>query len=369
MTNYPARSLLLRQTLAERILVLDGAMGTALQSRNLTAADFGGAEMEGCNEVLVITRPEVVREIHEAYLEAGADIVETNTFGGTPLVLDEFGLGARTQELNVAAARLARQACDKFTTADRPRFVAGSVGPTTKAISVTGGITFEQLIYHFHAQARGLVEGGADYLLLETCQDTRNVKAGVLAFEKLFAELGFRLPVAISGTIEPMGTMLGGQSVESLLTSVGHLDLLYIGLNCATGPEFMTDHIRSLAKLSPFRIACVPNAGLPDENGCYLETPAMVSKVLSRFVESGWINLLGGCCGTHAGHIQALTALARSGRPRVADRSAARIQKKTFSARSGTRPPPPPDRRSPDESDGSDSPLPAPSRARRPKPS
>jgi 5-methyltetrahydrofolate--homocysteine methyltransferase len=309
----------IERALNERILVLDGAMGTAIQDKNLTAEDFGGADLEGCNEYLVITRPDVIRSIHEAYLEAGCDIVETNTFGGTPLVLDEYGLGSRAHEINLAAARLARQAADKFTakTPGQPRFVAGSIGPTTKAISVTGGVTFESLIENFHSQARSLLEGGVDYFLLETCQDTRNIKAGLLAIEKLFEETGKRIPVAVSGTIEPMGTMLAGQSVESLLTSLSHLDLLYIGLNCATGPEFMTDHIRSLAKLSKFRVACVPNAGLPDENGCYLETPEMVSKVLARFTQNGWINLLGGCCGTHHGHIHSLAELARSSKPRV----------------------------------------------------
>jgi 5-methyltetrahydrofolate--homocysteine methyltransferase len=217
----------------------------------------------------------------------------------------------------LAAARVARQAADRLSTPGKPRFVAGSIGPTTKAISVTGGVTFESLIQNFYAQAAALLEGGVDYFLLETCQDTRNIKAGLLALEKLFEEKGFKIPVAVSGTIEPMGTMLAGQSVEALLTSLSHLDLLYIGLNCATGPEFMTDHIRSLARLSKFRVACVPNAGLPDENGCYLENPEMVAKVLSRFVENGWINVVGGCCGTHSGHIHALSDLVKNAKPRV----------------------------------------------------
>jgi 5-methyltetrahydrofolate--homocysteine methyltransferase len=311
------RTGLLTRSLDERILVLDGAMGTAIQDRNLTVDDFGGAEFEGCNEYLVITRPHVVREIHESYLKSGCDIVETNTFGGTPVVLDEYGLGARAHEINLAAARIAREAADKHSTPARPRFVAGSVGPTTKAISVTGGITFGGLIENFYVQCKALLEGGVDYFLLETAQDTRNVKAGLLALDKLFDEVGYRIPIAVSGTIEPMGTMLAGQSVEALLASLSHLDLLYIGLNCATGPEFMTDHIRSLAKLSKFRVACVPNAGLPDENGCYLETPEMVSKVLSRFIQNGWINLIGGCCGTHHGHIHSMDELARSAKPRV----------------------------------------------------
>jgi 5-methyltetrahydrofolate--homocysteine methyltransferase len=304
--------------LASRILVLDGAMGTALQSRNLSALDFGGEALEGCNEFLVHTRPEIIRAIHEEYLEAGCDIIETNTFGGTPLVLGEYDLSSRARELNLKAARLAREAADRFSSPTQPRFVAGSLGPTTKAISVTGGITFDELIDNFEQQAAALIEGHVDYLLLETCQDTRNIKAGVLGIERAFQGLGKRLPIAVSGTIEATGTMLGGQTVEALVTSLSHLNLLYLGLNCATGPEFMTDPIRSLHQLSPFPVACVPNAGLPDENGHYLETPGMVARILARFIESGWINLVGGCCGTHAGHIRALAELCKTAKPRQA---------------------------------------------------
>lgn len=312
----------LLHALDHRILVLDGAMGTAIQQRNLTAQDFGGPNLEGCNEHLVITLPDVISSIHEEYLKAGCDIIETNTFGATPLVLNEYEdhqgpLGIRAYEINRVAAQLARQCADQYSTSEKPRFVAGSIGPTTKAISVTGGVTFETLEENFYLQAKALWEGGVDYFLLETCQDTRNIKAATQGIERLFVEISKKIPIAISGTIEPMGTMLAGQSIEALLASVAHLDLLYIGLNCATGPEFMTDPIRSLAKLSPFRVACVPNAGLPDENGCYLESPEMVSRVLSRFVENEWINLIGGCCGTHAGHIHSLSKLATRGKPRV----------------------------------------------------
>jgi len=322
--TYNQRAQQLIQALNQRILVIDGAMGTAIQGKELTADDFGGPDLEGCNEYLVCTRPELIQEIHEDYLKAGCDIVETNTFGGTPLVLDEYGLGSRALEINRIAAQLARNAAAKYSTPDKPRFVAGSIGPTTKAISVTGGVTFSELQEHFYIQAKGLYEGGVDYFLLETCQDTRNIKAGILGLQRLFSELGESLPIAVSGTIEAMGTMLAGQSVEALLASLSHLDLLYLGLNCATGPEFMTDPIRSLARLSKFRVACVPNAGLPDENGCYLETPEMLSNVLSRFVSNGWINVLGGCCGTHSGHIHSLSQLAAQGKPRepqIASRS------------------------------------------------
>ena len=218
---------ILKELLATRILTLDGAMGTAIQARNLSAKDFGGEELEGCNENLVLTRPDVIREIHEAYLKAGCDIVETNTFGATPLVLDEYGLGKQAYEINLRSAQLAREACAKFSSPDKPRFVAGSIGPTTKAISVTGGITFEELEKNFYEQARGLWDGGVDYFLIETCQDTRNIKACVCALQKLFGELGEEKPIAVSGTIEAMGTMLAGQSVEAFLASLSHLDLLY----------------------------------------------------------------------------------------------------------------------------------------------
>lgn len=299
--------------------MLDGATGTAIQERDLSADDFGGLHLEGCNENLVLTRPDVVLDIHRGYLEAGADIIETNTFGGTSIVLAEYGLGESVHVINETAARLARQAAREFSS-NRPRFVAGSMGPTTKAISVTGGVTFAELIETFHDQAAGLVAGGADILILETAQDTRNVKAGLIGIWRLFDEIGYRVPVMVSGTIEATGTMLGGQSVEAFSTSLMHADLLSIGLNCATGPEFMTDHIRSLAELAETRISCVPNAGLPNEEGCYLETPESLASTLDRFVEHGWLNLVGGCCGTTPRHIRALAEMVEGRRPRIPPR-------------------------------------------------
>ncbi len=305
----------LKQALDSRVLVLDGAMGTALQDMKLEAADFGGPELEGCNENLQLSRPEVVVRVHEDYLKAGADIIETNTFGGTPLVLAEYGLQDKADEINRVGARLARELCDRYSTPEKPRWVAGAMGPTTKAISVTGGVTFDELVEHYSVQAKALYEGGSDFLLLETSQDARNVKAGLIAIQKLF-ETVEPIPVAVSGTIEAMGTTLGGQSVEAFCAAMEHVDLLYIGLNCATGPEFMTDHIRSLAALARTRVACVPNAGLPDENGRYRETPEMLARALKRFGDAGWLNLIGGCCGTRADHIAALSALAPAITPR-----------------------------------------------------
>ncbi|NQW23842.1 MAG: methionine synthase [SAR202 cluster bacterium] len=300
----------LKSALGQRILVMDGAMGTAIQDRNLGPDDFGGAEYEGCNEYLIITRPDVIEEIHRGYLEAGADIIETNTFGATPVVLAEYNLAHEARRINREAAIVARRAAEAMSTPEKPRFVAGSMGPTTKTISVTGGITFEELANDYHVQAAGLIEGGIDVLLLETSQDTLNVKAGLEGIDRAMAETGQVVPVAVQGTIEPMGTLLAGQDVEAFYTSLAHRDLLWIGLNCATGPNFMTDHIRTLASLSKFPVACLPNAGMPDEDGNYNETPEMMQETVGRFAASGWVNLVGGCCGTGTGHINLLAEMA-----------------------------------------------------------
>jgi 5-methyltetrahydrofolate--homocysteine methyltransferase len=304
------------EILEQRVLVLDGAMGTMLQERALSPADFGGPGLDGCNENLVRTRPDVVLDIHRAYFAAGADIGTTNSFGGARLVLAEYGLQDDAFALNVAAAQLARRAADEFSTTQKPRFVAGAMGPTTKAITVTGGVTFQQLVENFYDQARALVEGGVDLLLLETCQDTRNVKAGLLAVERLGRELGRRIPTMVSGTIEAMGTMLAGQTAEAFCVSIEHADLMSIGLNCATGPEFMTDHIRTISRMSPFPVSCYPNAGLPNEEGQYLETPESLASQLERFLDNGWLNMVGGCCGTTAAHIEAIARMAEHKRPR-----------------------------------------------------
>jgi 5-methyltetrahydrofolate--homocysteine methyltransferase len=313
--DLAARTAALTAALDARILVLDGATGTALQGFTLSAADFGGPELEGCNENLCATRPDVVDAVHESYLGAGCDVVETNSFGGTPLVLAEYGLADHAYELNAAAARIARAACARHDRANgRLHFVCGSMGPTTKAISVTGGITFAELQEHFRVQALGLMAGGADYLLLETAQDTRNIKAGLIGIERGFTQAGWRLPVAVSATIEPTGTMLGGQDAEALAVALLHAELLYLGLNCATGPELMADHVRTLSELARTRVAVVPNAGLPNEDGCYGETPEDFVRVIGRFLDAGWLNLVGGCCGTTAGHVAALAGAA-AGRP------------------------------------------------------
>jgi 5-methyltetrahydrofolate--homocysteine methyltransferase len=299
----------LRHALSERIMVLDGAAGTSIQDMHLNAADFGGPQLEGCNENLVRTRPDKIGELHRSFLAAGADIIETNTFGATSIVLAEYGLERDARELNRIAAELARTEADRFSSA-RQRFVAGSMGPTTKSISVTGGVTFVQLSAAYQEQAEGLLEGGADILLLETVQDTLNCKAGLNGIARALASTGAVAGVAVSGTVETMGTLLGGQDVEAFYTSIEHQPLLWIGLNCATGPDFMTDHLRTLSSLARFPVACVPNAGLPDEEGHYNETPEMLARKIGRFVEAGWVNLIGGCCGTTPEHVRMLIQLA-----------------------------------------------------------
>ena len=320
MTNDQNRAARVNRLLADadnRILVLDGATGTALQGFNLTAKDFGGEKLEGCNENLVLTSPETVERVHHLYLKAGCDIVETNTFGATPLVLNEYDIGDKAYEINKRAAEIARKACAEYDTPEKLHYVAGSVGPTTKALSLTGGITFEELQENYYEQMRGLYDGGADYILIETCNDGRNIKAALLSLDRLFSEVKVKLPIAISATIESSGTMLAGQSAEALVASLLNRDLFYLGLNCATGPDFMTDHIRSIAQLSPARVACVPNAGLPDEDGNYLETPQMIAKTLEHFIRQGWINFVGGCCGTTPAHIEALVQIAKTATPRA----------------------------------------------------
>jgi 5-methyltetrahydrofolate--homocysteine methyltransferase len=318
MSNLIQQGVALRELLRERILIMDGAMGTMLQQANLTAEDFGGPDLEGCNENLVLSRPDVVLEIHRKYLHAGSDIIETNSFGSTPVVLAEYGLGEEARRISRVAAELARKAADGFSKAGKPRFVAGSMGPTTRAISVTGGITFEQLRNNYFEQASGLIEGGADILLLETCQDTRNIKAGLLAIQELARGLGQPIPLMISVTIEAMGTMLAGQGIEALWASLDHVDVISLGLNCATGPEFMTDHVRTLQALTNRAVSCYPNAGLPNEEGLYQETPTSLADQLERFIGRGWLNIVGGCCGTTEKHIRAIAQMVEGKKPRRA---------------------------------------------------
>jgi 5-methyltetrahydrofolate--homocysteine methyltransferase len=315
MASIEERRQALTDILEQRVLVLDGAMGTMLQRLNPTAADFGGPALENCNENLLRTRPEWVLDIHRAYLAAGSDVIETNSFNADRISLADFGLETQVYDLNVLAAKLARQAADEHSTPQRPRFVAGSMGPTTKSISVVGGVTFPELIEVYYERARGLLDGGVDILLVETCNDTRTVKAALLAIGRLRQERGACIPVMVSGTIETIGTMLAGQTADAFCASLPHAGLLSIGLNCGTGPEFMTDHLRTISEMAPIRVSCYPNAGLP-EDGRYLETPESVASQLERFVDNGWVNIIGGCCGTTDAHIRAIARMAEGKRPR-----------------------------------------------------
>ncbi|WP_145322116.1 methionine synthase [Paenibacillus xylanexedens] len=296
----------LHDALKQRILILDGAMGTMIQQVDLTGEDFGGEDLDGCNEMLVLTRPELIQRIHEEYLEAGADLIETNTFGATSVVLAEYDIQDRAREINLEAARIAKAAVDRFSTPESPRYVVGAMGPTTKTLSVTGGVTFQELIDSYLEQALALIEGGVDALLLETSQDTLNVKAGSIGIQQAFEQSGITLPLMISGTIEPMGTTLAGQNIESFYISLEHLNPISVGLNCATGPEFMRDHIRSLSGMASVAVSCYPNAGLPDENGNYHESPDSLAQKIGAFAEQGWLNIAGGCCGTTPAHIRAM---------------------------------------------------------------
>src|SRR6266481_4240371 len=314
--TIPAASSVLARAFADRILVFDGAMGTMIQARDLSAEDFGGAHLEGCNESLNLTRPDVIKEIHEAYLDAGADCISTNTFGCAPYVLAEYGLADQCHDIVLTAARLARIAADNRSTADRPRFALGAMGPGTRTITVTGGVTFDEVLDAYYRQARALIEGGVDALLLETCQDTLNVKAAAIGVKRAMAEAGCTLPLMVSGTIEPMGSMLAGQGVDALYASLEHLGLFAIGLNCATGPEFMTDHLRTLSDIATCFVTVYPNAGLSDEHGHYEETAESLAMKMRRFVEEGWVNLVGGCCGTTPAHIRALARLVEGRPPR-----------------------------------------------------
>jgi 5-methyltetrahydrofolate--homocysteine methyltransferase len=317
MTTPQERQRALQDMLDQRVLVIDGAMGTMIHQAPLAIeTDYLGRE--NCPEILMVTRPDVIRNIHRAYLEAGADIVETNSFGGTRIALADNKLDDRCYELNFAAAKIAREVADELSTAAKPRFVAGSMGPTNKDLNITGTTTFAQLRADYYLQAKGLVEGGADFLLIETCFDTGSLKAGLVAVEQLGRDLGMHIPAIASVTIERTGTMLGGQPIDALYASIGTHDLLAVGLNCATGPDLMTDHIRTLNEMSAHRVSCYPNAGLPNEEGKFGETPESLAAQLEKFINHGWLNMVGGCCGTTPAHIRAIAAMAEGKKPRPA---------------------------------------------------
>ena len=307
--------------LKNRIIVLDGAMGTMIQRYKLTEADYRGTrfvahaiDVKGNNELLTLTRPDVISAIHGQYLEAGADIIETNTFGATTVAQDDYEMGELAYEMNVVAAQLARAECDKYSTPDKPRFVAGAIGPTPKTASISPNVndpgernvTFEQLRQAYYDQARGLMEGGADVFLVETIFDTLNAKAALFALEELFEDTGERLPVMISGTVtDASGRILSGQTVEAFWYSLRHAKPIMFGLNCALGADLMRPY---LAKICDCAISCYPNAGLPNpmSDTGFDETPEITSGFLKEFSTAGLVNLVGGCCGTTPEHIKAI---------------------------------------------------------------
>jgi 5-methyltetrahydrofolate--homocysteine methyltransferase len=329
----PDRSAELRELLSRRILVLDGAMGTQIQSYRLDEAAFRGErfanhprDLKGASDVLAITRPSVLDEAHRQYLEAGADIIETNTFNAQAISFADYDLQPYVYEINKAAAEICRRAADDFSTPDKPRFVAGSMGPTNRTASLSPdvnrpgfrGVSFDELVDAYYEQVRGLVDGGVDILLPETTFDTLNLKAALFAIEKYFADTGITLPVIASLTItDASGRTLSGQTVEACWNSISHAPLLAVGINCALGAEEMRPHVEELSKLAPIYLSCYPNAGLPNALGGYDETPDMMAEVLRDFAANGWLNIVGGCCGTGFEHVRRMAEIVATLPPRV----------------------------------------------------
>ncbi len=321
--------------LEQRIVVIDGAMGTMIQRHRLGEGDFRGErfathgkDLKGNNDLLVLTRSDVVREIHEQYLGAGADIIETNTFGATSIAQEDYGLGPLAREMNVAAARIAREACDRFSTPEKPRFVAGALGPTPRTASISPdvndpaarNVNFDELRAAYREQAEGLLEGGCDLFIVETIFDTLNAKAALFALDELMDDTGERLPVIVSGTVtDASGRILSGQTVGAFWHSVRHARPLAVGLNCALGAALMRPYVEELSKLAGDTfVSCYPNAGLPNpmsETG-FDETPDVTGGLMEGFVKSGFLNIAGGCCGTTPEHIAEIARRVSAYRPR-----------------------------------------------------
>ena len=321
--------------LARRIAIIDGAMGTMIQRYKLSEADFRGArfadhpkDLKGNNDLLQLTRPDVIREIHAQYLAAGADLIETNTFGATSIAQEDYGLAHIAHELNVAAARIARQAADAASTPDHPRYVVGALGPTPRTASISPDVndagarntSFDELRSAYYEQAAGLLEGGCDLFLVETIFDTLNAKAAIFALDELMEDTGERLPVIISGTVtDASGRILSGQTVPAFWHSVRHARPLAVGLNCALGAAVMRPYIEELAKVAGDTfISCYPNAGLPNpmaETG-FDETPEVTGSMLAEFAQAGFVNIVGGCCGTTPEHIAEIARRVAGYRPR-----------------------------------------------------
>jgi len=336
----PDRTDELTRLMGERILVLDGAMGTMIQQLKLSESDFRGTtacslhghghDLKGDNDLLVLTRPEAIAAIHDAYLEAGADLIETNTFNATSIAQADYGLSGRVREMNRAAAAIARGCADRWTarTPDRPRFVAGALGPTNRTASISPdvhdpgarNVTWDELTAAYREAALGLIEGGADLLLIETVFDTLNAKAALFGVEEAFDAAGGRLPIVVSGTItDASGRTLSGQTPTAFWYSVRHARPLAVGLNCALGAALMRPYLEEIARVADCFVSCSPNAGLPNpmsETG-YDETPAETSRLVGEFARSGFVNIIGGCCGTTPAHIRAIAEAVRGIPPRA----------------------------------------------------
>ncbi|HBS32348.1 MAG TPA: 5-methyltetrahydrofolate--homocysteine methyltransferase [Parvularcula sp.] len=328
----PERISALKAALAERIITLDGAAGTFIQSYGLDEAGYRGSrfgdwpsDVKGNNDLLILSRPEIVAEMHRAYLAAGAEIIETNTFSSTTIAQADYGMEALAYEMNVEGARLARAEADKASEPNRPRWVAGAVGPTNRTASISPDVNdpakrnvdFDALVAAYGEAARGLIEGGADTILIETIFDTLNAKAAIYAVRALFDELGFEVPVMLSVTItDQSGRTLSGQTAEGFWYSVRHARPLSVGINCALGPDLMRPFVADLARVADCYLSAYPNAGLPNAFGGYDETPSTMAKHLDEWARSGLLNIVGGCCGTTPDHIAAFARAVKGVSPR-----------------------------------------------------
>jgi 5-methyltetrahydrofolate--homocysteine methyltransferase len=324
----------LNEAARERILILDGAMGTMIQRYKLDESGYRGErfkdftrDLRGNSDVLVLTQPDIIREIHAAYLEAGADIVETNTFNAQAISQSDYGLEDLAYEMNVAGAKLAREAADAWTarTPDRPRFVAGAIGPTNRTASISPdvnnpgfrNVSFDELVEAYATQARGLIDGGADIILIETIFDTLNAKAAGFAVEQVFEETGIEVPIMISDTITDLsGRNLSGQTPEAFWYSMKHLRPFSVGMNCSFGAEQLRPSVDEIARVADTLVSVYPNAGLPNEMGGYDETPEQMAGLLEEWARDGLINIVGGCCGTTPDHIRAIAAAVSKYPPR-----------------------------------------------------
>ena len=333
------KSNLLYQIAKERILILDGAMGTMIQRYKLEEADYRGErwknhphQLKGNNDLLSITRPDIIKEIHRQYFEAGADIVETNTFSGTTIAQADYHLEDAVYDINFQSAKIAKEVADDITAKEphKPRFVAGAMGPTNRTCSISPdvndpgfrAVTFDELVKAYYEQAKALIDGGVDILLVETIFDTLNAKAALFAIQSLFEDIGKEYPVMVSGTItDASGRTLSGQTTEAFLISLSHVPLFSIGLNCALGAKELRPYLQVLSKEAPFYISAYPNAGLPNAFGGYDETPEQMAEATREYLELGLINILGGCCGTTPDHIRCFAEVAKNYQPRKIEES------------------------------------------------